>query len=177
MEIVQQLVLCPLIGSGDAEQSRVLRFKAENPAGSDLVHKTAAGAGDVVSVLTPGIYSVSAAMRFQCMVGEDPSPFPNAWGITLNSFRQSQRNVVDYPTAHVLAKAHLSEPSERDRQLEPMTTLSWVGFLGPGDELRVESGREKPRLYQGIAEDRCCFLRITKLLDLKIAVDTTVLGR
>jgi len=159
-----QMVLCPLIGSGEGAQAKILRFEQAPPAGGDLVHRVSAGAGDVVAVMAPGIYSVSATMRFQCMAaGDDPAPWSNGWGITLNTQQRPTDWFNNFPK-YALAWALLPEPNERERQREPMTTLSWVGLLAPGDELRIESERPNPRLYQGVTADRLSFVRISKLL-------------
>jgi len=162
--MAQQLVLCPLIGSGEGTtQSKILRFQPAESSGGDIVHRVTAGAGDVIAVTASGIYSVSATIRFQCLIGDDPVPWSSGWGITLNTQLRPTDWTSNFPK-HALAWALLPEPSERERQREPMTTLSWVGFLAPGDELRIESERPNPRLYQGAPTDRLSFVRIVKLL-------------
>ena len=160
---ISYLVLRPFIGSGE-KSPNVLRFKQETVQGADLVYQANASAGDVVRIQTAGIYSVSAALRFQHT--DEQGPVSNGWGVTLNSPGQAERNVINMPPANVLAKALLPEPGKHEEQREPLTTLSWVGFLKPADELRVESERPKPRSYQGIPEDSACFLRVVKLWDV-----------
>lgn len=156
-----QLVLRPLVGSGDGDQSRVLRFRQAPSTGNDVtLVKGTDSAGSVVIALNEGLYSVSATVRFQCT--DDQGTISNGWSLTLNSF--AQRDAAGTaPLDAVLATALFPEPGAHEAQREPFVTLSWVGFLKQGDELRVESERPKPRLYQGVTEDRFCFLRVVKL--------------
>jgi hypothetical protein len=160
----RQLVLSTFVGSGEGDQSCVVLFKLAAMQTKDFsLIKAGESAISTVLIMTPGIYSVSAAMRFGCI--DDQGPVSNAWGVTLNSFGQSERNIMNMGFSNLLAKAHLTEPTGREIGRQPAMTLSWVGFLGPNDQLRVESERPKPRLYAGNAEDRTCFFRLEKLID------------
>lgn len=156
-------VLRPLVGSGDGIQSRILYFKPEIIQSSHVSFvKSTPTAGGVILILASGIYSVSATLRFHCL-NEQSQAISNGWGITLNSFDQGQRNVIDMPPSNCLARALLHEPAAGEAQREPISTLSWVGFLHSGNEIRVESERSNPRLYQGMTEDSNCFLRVERL--------------
>ncbi len=158
-----QLVLAPFKGFVK-DETRVLRFKLSSRQGGDLESLPSSDDASIIRVLTPGIYSVSAALRFQCT--DSQGPVSNGWGITLNSNHQGVRNVIDMPPATSLAKLLIPEPQTREAQREPIGTLTWVGRLKAGDELRVESERPEPRLYQGVAEDPVCFFRAEKLIDI-----------
>ena len=115
-----------------------------------------------MTVRAAGIYSVTVRLHFQCIDDQDRI-VSNGWALTLNSFPQGERNPMGMAPAHILASTLVPVPSEYELQRQPYGTLFWVGLLRPGDELRVESERPKPRLYQGVAEDYGSFVKMTKL--------------
>ncbi len=150
----QGVELSYCVGKGDEHALLYRRIEAWNRGAVDLAE--AAGSTEesrrvsAVRIVMPGIYHVSAGMRF---AREDKL---HAWGITRNSHRATERNVVNLEQGFVLSRTVHRESSMDEGTY---TTLSWTGLLEKDDVLRCLAEPQQLRLYQGAAEDRIGFFR------------------
>jgi hypothetical protein len=118
---------------------------AEEAGSTDSNHRVSA-----IRIVTPGIYHVSAGMRF----GREDRL--HAWGVARNSHRSNEKNVINMAQEFVLARTVHREIAKDDGTYN---TLSWTGVLQKDDVLRCLSEPQQFLLYQGVAEDWTGFFR------------------
>lgn len=139
---------------GDDHALLFRRIDAWNRGAVDLAEE--AGSTDdnrrvsAIRIVTPGIYHVSAGARF----GRED--LLHGWGITRNSHRTAERNVINMDQSFVLGRTVHREIKKDDGTY---STLSWTGLLQKDDVLRCLAEPQQFLLYGTTTEDWTVFFR------------------